>query len=152
MTSSSTNAPPVATYYYLQVINMYGNQIKQIAYNYDSDTAWTRRFYTGAGAWTTWVRLYPGTEICYNETTSTVVVAGNAISLVSAVSGQCDGGAILVEWFCACIYNAGGGSDPQFYVYVYMDGAAQAVIQNGRWLTSGGAVMGGMMLTGYAAR
>lgn len=51
--SGAANSPSSSQYYHLQVYNMYGNQIRQIAYQIGYDTQWARR--NDTGTWQPWV-------------------------------------------------------------------------------------------------
>jgi len=50
--SGATNAPPITAYYHLHVMNMYGNQLRQIAYQIGTENVFIRRYDTNA--WTPW--------------------------------------------------------------------------------------------------
>jgi len=52
LATGALNAPPISAYYHLQVFNMYGNQLRQIAYQISTEWVYTRRYDTSA--WTPW--------------------------------------------------------------------------------------------------
>jgi hypothetical protein len=92
--------------------------------------------------------LLPGAELLYAQITAAVTIATSA-TVIPVQSVTFDGGSYMVEFFTNGLYWGSGGTDPQVYISLVLDGVGAGILSNGRGISAG---MGGFIWPAYGRK